>query len=155
MEKQKLNKVIDKAQDICAKSGARLTEKRQKILELLLLSNKPLSAYEVADRYNKDAEATMPPMSVYRILDFLESEELVHKLVSANKYIACSHIACCHIHEVPQFLICNNCQKVKEISISRSIFDELDKQVASSGYKLMHSQLELQCLCDSCMPTAV
>lgn len=151
MKKQQLNRIMGKAQDICAHSGGRLTEKRKRILELLLLSRTPLSAYEVADAYNKDSDASMPTMSVYRILEFLESEQLVHKLSSANKYIACSHIACNHAHEIPQFLICGKCQSVKEIAISKSIIDELDQQVVRAGYKLVNSQLELQCLCGSCL----
>ncbi|MFT5082875.1 MAG: Fur family zinc uptake transcriptional regulator [Lentisphaeria bacterium] len=154
MKKQQLNSIMDKAQHICAHSGGRLTEKRKRILELLLISSTPLSAYEVADAYNKTAEASMPPMSVYRILDFLESEQLVHKLSSANKYVACSHIACSHAHEIPQFLMCGKCQSVKEIAISKSIIDELDQQVTGAGYKLMNSQLELQCLCDNCLARA-
>jgi Fur family zinc uptake transcriptional regulator len=154
VKKQQLNSIMDKAQHICAHSGGRLTEKRKRILELLLISSTPLSAYEVADAYNKTAEASMPPMSVYRILDFLESEQLVHKLSSANKYVACSHIACSHAHEIPQFLMCGKCQSVKEIAISKSIIDELDQQVTGAGYKLMNSQLELQCLCDNCLARA-
>ena len=154
MNKQQLSKIMGKAEDICAHSGGRLTEKRKRILELLLCSKTPLSAYEVADLYNRSSETSMPPMSVYRILDFLEAELLAHKLTSANKYIACSHIACSHAHEVPQFLICGQCQNVKEIAISKSIIDELDKQVVDAGYKLTNSKLELECLCEHCIKNA-
>ena len=114
MKKLELNKIMGKAEDLCAQSGTRFTDKRKRILELLLQSQAPLSAYEVADAYNRSSETSMPTMSVYRILDFLESELLVHKLSSTNKYVACSHIACDHAHEVPQFLICGKCQSVKE-----------------------------------------
>ncbi|SMF39556.1 Fur family transcriptional regulator, zinc uptake regulator [Alteromonadaceae bacterium Bs31] len=154
MKKQEMNKIMGKAEDICALSGGRLTEKRKRILELLLRSNSPMSAYEVADAYNRSSDTSMPTMSVYRILDFLEAELLVHKLSSANKYVACSHIACDHAHEIPQFLICGKCQNVKEIAISKKIVDELGMQVARAGYKLMNSQIELQCLCDSCLDNA-
>lgn len=151
MKKQKLKEIIGKAHDMCAHSGGRLTEKRQRILELLVSSKTPMSAYEVADAYNESANTSMPAMSVYRILDFLESEQLVHKLSSANKYVACSHITCDHAHEVPQFLICSSCQSVKEIGIAKTIIDELNKQVHHAGYTLTNSQLELQCLCEQCV----
>lgn len=151
MKKRQLTSIMSKAQDICVHSGGRLTEKRQRILELLLVSSTPLSAYEVTDTYNRSVETSMPVMSVYRILNFLESEQLVHKLSSANKYVACSHIACSHAHEVPQFLICGKCQSVREIAIAKRIIEELDQQAASAGYKLMNSQLELQCLCENCL----
>ena len=154
MKTPELNIILNKAETICARSGARLTEKRKRILKLLLCSTVPLSAYDLADAYNNVSEASMPTMSVYRILDFLEAESLVHKLSSANKYIACSHIACEHDHEVPQFLICNRCQNVREIAISKSIIDELGKQVSHAGYHLLNSQLELQCLCRDCVEQA-
>jgi len=150
MNKRQLSQIISKAYDICAHSGGRLTSKRKRILEILLLSKTPLSAYEVADSYNKCSECVMPTMSVYRMLDFLESERLVHKLSSTNKYVACLHIACDHAHEIPQFLICGNCQAVKEIRIPKHLVDELGTVNIKANYKLINPQLELQCLCQSC-----
>lgn len=150
MNRQELNRVIDKAQDICSRSGGRMTEKRRGILELLLISDRPLSAYEITDAYNAATEKSMPAMSVYRILDFLEAEDLVHKLSSTNKYVACSHISCEHKHEISQFLICGNCQTAKEIAISERIIDELDKVLDKAGYALTNPKLELQCLCNAC-----
>jgi Fur family zinc uptake transcriptional regulator len=150
MNKQQLNRVIDKAKEVCAHSGGRLTEKRRGVLEVLLVSSIPLSAYAITDAYNKVSEKSIPPMSVYRMLEFLEAEDLVHKLSSTNKYVACSHITCGHAHEIPQFLICGECQSAKEIAISKNIIDELAKLVGKTGYTLTHSQLELQCLCNNC-----
>lgn len=151
VKQQQLNKIITEAENKCSRSGGRLTEKRKRILELLLRSQVPMSAYEVADAYTQVSETSMPAMSVYRILDFLESEQLVHKLSSANKYVACSHIACDHEHQVPQFLICGECKSVKEIAISKKIIRELENQVAGVGYTMVNSQLELQCLCEDCV----
>ena len=150
MNRAKLNRIIKKAQDVCAESGGRLTEKRRGVLELLLVSNKPLSAYEITDAYSQAAEKPMPTMSVYRILDFLQTKELVRKLNSTNKYIACSHISCEHEHKISQFLICGKCQSVKEIAISERIMDELGKLLNKTGYALTDPQLELQCLCNDC-----
>ncbi len=150
MNKQQINKVLEKARVMCAEAGGRLTEKRAQILTLLLQAKAPLSAYEVADAYNKASDSQMPTMSVYRILDFLQSGQLVHKLNSANKYVACSHIACSHDHQVPQFLICEQCKRVKEIAISHSLVSALTEQVQEAGFKLLGSQLELQCLCEDC-----
>ncbi len=146
--------VIIRAEQICQSSGGRLTDKRKRILEIILRSNVPMSAYEVADAYNRQSDTAMPPMSVYRILDFLVATELAHKLASANKYVACSHIVCKHSHEVPQFLICRACHKVKEIAIKKTIVDELRTNVDAVGYKLMNTQLELDCLCEQCTKDA-
>lgn len=150
MNKQQINRVIEKAKGVCERSGGRLTEKRKSIFELLLISDTPLSAYEVMDAYNKRSEKSISPMSVYRILEFLEAKVLVHKLESTKKYVACSDITCSHIHEMPHFLICGECQSTKEVAISKGIIDELAKLVEKAGYTLKDSQLELQCRCNNC-----
>lgn len=90
-------------------------------------------------------------MSVYRILGFLQNEQLVHKLNLSNKYVACTHITRQHEHAVAQFLICGQCQKVKEISISDSLTVELQQNVELGGFNLASPQLEMNCICETCM----
>ncbi len=145
-----VNAIIDHAERHCKSHGARLTDKRKQVLSGLIQSNKALSAYELMDVYKEKFGESLPAMSVYRILDFLEQENLVHKLSLANKYVACSHITCDHAHEVPQFLICGKCSKVEEISISKSIMSKLKKNVEQAGFHLVSPQLEMNCICHSC-----
>ena len=87
---------------------------------------------------------------MYRILDFLESEDLVHKLNLAKKYVACSHITCKHPHQVPQFLICKRCYKVQEIRIDAALVQSLKNHIDEAGYSLASQQLEFDCLCADC-----
>ena len=142
--------VIDEADQRCKEQGARLTEKRKQVLAGLLNSDTALSAYELVDYCREQHGYAIPAMSVYRILDFLQSQHLVHKLNLANKYVACAHISCDHDHGVPQFLICGNCQRVKEINVSRSTIKALQRSVDEAGYQLQSPQLEMNCLCESC-----
>ena len=102
----KIDQIIKKTQRACVLSGVKLTRKRQHVLMVLLSSKKPLSAYEISEKHKDQFNESLPVMSVYRMLDFLIKEKLVHKLETANQYIACAHIACDHQHETPQFLIC-------------------------------------------------
>ncbi len=150
VSKTRINKVLSKAEERCSAAGSRLTEKRKKILEIMVSSDVPLSPYEVVDQYNEVADSKMPANSAYRILDFLVSENLAHKLASAQKYIACSHIACDHTHNVPQFLICGKCQKVQEVGIQTKLMKQLKDNVESTGYSMTSQQLEIQCLCPDC-----
>mgnify|MGYP001042895638 CR=1 FL=1 len=144
--------IIDHAEEHCRIHGARLTHKRKQVLLSLLQSKKALSAYELVDYCKNEFDESLPAMSVYRILDFLQQEHLVHKLSLANKYVACSHITCDHDHAaVPQFLICGNCQKVKEISVSKQVVAELQRNVEVAGYRLQSPQLEMSCLCQQCL----
>lgn len=150
VSKADVRKVLLKAEQRCITSGSRLTEKRKKILEIMVSSDVPLSPYEVVDQYNELAASKMPANSAYRILDFLVSENLAHKLASAQKYVACSHIACDHSHAVPQFLICGQCQNVQEVGIQAELMKQLKNNVESSGYTMTSQQLEIQCLCPDC-----
>ncbi len=142
--------VIDQAEQHCREHGARLTPKRKQVLSGLLQSSTALSAYELVDFCKDTYGQSIPPMSVYRILDFLQQQRLVHKLSLANKYVACAHISCKHEHAVPQFLICGQCQRVEEISIEPSTIDALKQSVNKAGFELASPQLEMDCLCQQC-----
>ena len=148
-----VNAVLAKAQARCEQSGAKLTSKRRAILKILLESDCPLSAYDIVAAYGDLNDAPMQAMSVYRILDFLESEHFVHKLNSSNKYVACSHISSCSEHTIPQFLMCEKCNLVKEIDVSNEVFETLKKFIESSGFRLTSKHLEFQCVCKECAKT--
>lgn len=146
------DQIIDHAEQQCKSHGVRLTDKRKQVLMSLLQSERALSAYEIIDFCKAQFGQSLPPMSVYRILDFLAEEQLVHKLSLANKYVACSHIACDHAHRIPQFLICGECKKVEEVSIDQSVVHALQNNVKGAGFKLASEQIEIDCVCDSCAP---
>jgi len=150
----KITEILDHAEASCHTSGARLTEKRKRVLTGLLGSPKAQSAYDLIDYMRSEFDESMQPTTIYRILDFLASENLVHKLHLANKYVACSHISCAHAHEVPQFLICNECDNVKEIGIKKTLINTLKRNVEEAGYVLQSPQLELHCLCQDCASKA-
>lgn len=145
-----VRKIIASAEQQCVERGVRLTSKRKRVLTGLVQSESALSAYELADYCSREYGETMAPMSVYRILDFLQDEHFAHKLNVANKYIACSHIACEHEHRLPQFLICNHCHKVAEVGIPRGTVTALERTVKEAGYSLLIPQLEINCLCEDC-----
>lgn len=146
--------ILDHAESNCRAHGAKLTSKRKQVLSGLLSSKKAMSAYELVDYCKEHYGESLPPMSVYRILDFLQDEHLVHKLGLANKYIACAHITCNHDHGVPQFLICSTCQRVEEITVDKSTINALKANIENAGFQLASPQLEMNCLCKQCNDTA-
>ena len=133
------DQIIQKSLEACALAGVKLTNKRKNVLIVLLSSVRPLSAYEIFERYKAQFNESVPVMSVYRMLDFLIREKLVHKLETANQYIACAHITCNHQHETPQFLICDNCNIVKEIGIKKNIMAKLKSEGKCIYCKKMYS----------------
>ena len=150
----RVDRIVEHAEQHCKSHGGRLTVKRKQVLAGLIQSEKALSAYELIDVCKQQSGESMPAMSVYRILEFLEDEHLVHKLSLANKYVACAHISCSHAHAVPQFLICKRCSKVKEIDIKPATINELRASVNEAGFELINTQLEMNCLCEGCVSQA-
>lgn len=150
----RVERILEHAEGHCKEHGSRLTNKRKQVLSGLLQSKRALSAYELVDYCKNEFGENIPAMSVYRILNFLQDEHLVHKLNLANKYVACSHISCDHAHEVPQFLICGECLLVKEIAISKATINTLQDSVEESGFHLLSPQVEMNCLCENCFRRA-
>jgi Fur family zinc uptake transcriptional regulator len=146
----KIDTAIQQATSSCQLSGGRLTEKRRLILEILLENQQPQSAYEIAELYHQKSGDSIPAMSVYRMLDFLMENGLVHKLSSTNKFLACSHISCDHAHQTPQFLICDNCHSVNEIGLDTTVISALEKSIDTKHFQLNSPQLELHGLCEGC-----
>ncbi|SFP86419.1 Fur family transcriptional regulator, zinc uptake regulator [Nitrosomonas cryotolerans] len=145
-----IDQIIKKSQEACASTGAKLTSKRKNVLTALLTSSIPLSAYEIVEKYKNQFNEALPVMSVYRMLDFLIQEKLVHKLETSGQYMICAHITCDHPHEMPQFLICDRCHTVKEIGIKKQIMSELERGIQSTGFTLSKKQLELHGFCEHC-----
>ena len=131
-------------------SGTKLTAKRSQVLEGLLVSKKAVSAYELTDVCRDTLGYELLPMSVYRILEFLENNQLAHRLNISNKYIACAHISCDHQHQPPQFLICKSCHKVEEVEVPTSIMESVVKSTRSAGFTLASDHLEIECFCTDC-----
>ncbi len=149
-----VERLVDHAEQYCIERGSHLTPKRKRVLYSLLESNKAMSAYELIDECKARFDSAMPPTSMYRILDFLREERLVHKLGLANKYVACSYITCDHNCEVSQFLICVECQRVEEVIVNRATVDDLQSTVEGAGYQLASTQFEINCICDRCAADA-
>ena len=145
-----VKQALQYAEEICSAREARFTKKRKQVLTGLLESKKALSAYELTDYVRDKFNSQLPAMSVYRILDFLEEVDLVHRLDSAQKYVACSHIACNHEHELSQFLICRSCYLVEEISLGKSLMSALKRSAEKAGFRLTNQGLEFDSLCGNC-----
>src|SRR3954464_2488999 len=100
------------AEAVCGERAQKFTPIRRHVLGALLGSHGPLGAYEVIDELAR----SMPrpaPITVYRALDFLMENGLVHRIESRNAFLACAHD-----HEATAmvaFLICDRCGSVGEV----------------------------------------
>jgi len=79
------------AEQVCARRAQKFTPIRRQVLQALLSSHRPLGAYEMIDRVAQATGKRPAPISIYRALDFLLENSLIHRLASRNAYLACGH----------------------------------------------------------------
>ena len=145
MHKEELAHVLERAEALCHERGVRLTDQRRTVLQLLCESDKPLSAYELLDQMRGVVRNPAPP-TVYRALDFLLQQGLVHKLESLHAYIGCAHPD--HPH-ASQFLICDDCGEVAEVE-DPSVSKSLKAAGKAIGFRTKRPVVEVLGTCAQC-----
>lgn len=141
-----------KANQVCMNANISLTPKRLAVYTTLLKARYSLSAYELITQVEANFQIQLTPISIYRMLEFLEDNHLVRKLKSAGKYLAISPNKQIDNEHVLQFLICRQCGDVKELEVEQRIMTELKSCIDMSGFHLNNLELELDCICVSCSP---
>lgn len=137
---------LSRAEAICAERGARLTELRRQVFELVLDSHRPVGAYDLVARLGEAGGKPVAPQTVYRALDFLIEQGLVHRIASLNAFVGCSHPQVAH---AGQFLICTGCHEVAELGDPHAV-DALVAGAAAQGFAVQAVSVELTGLCAAC-----
>ena len=140
---------LNVAEAICAERRRRLTPIRRKVLELLLRHGRSVKAYELLDAMRAVHPGAAPP-TVYRALDFLMEEGLIHRLDAVNAWIAC-HDAGGVPHDL--LVVCTQCGAVAEIS-DPAMNRQLAERVAQTGFALTAHETEIRALCPQCQQQA-
>lgn len=133
------------AHALCEARGSRLTPIRRRVLEILLEQGRSVKAYELLELIRNDQAAAAPP-TVYRTLDFLVEEGLVHRLDAINAWAAC-HDAGGAPHDL--LVVCTGCGSVAELS-DPELTRSLANKVAQAGFRLSGHETELRGLCKAC-----
>jgi Fur family zinc uptake transcriptional regulator len=137
---------IDHAERVCKLRAQKFTPIRRQVLQALLSSHRPLGAYEVIDELAKSMQRPAP-ITVYRALEFLMENGLVHRIESRNAYLACGHD-----HETAAmvaFLICDACGSVGEIPAA-TVAQSLSAAARASGFVPKLSVVEITGVCAYC-----
>jgi Fur family zinc uptake transcriptional regulator len=141
---------LAEADSLCARQGVRLTALRKRVLELVWQSHRPLGAYDIlAVLSEQDGRRAAPP-TVYRALDFLLENGLVHRIASLNAFMGCNHPE--HPHQ-GQFLICRNCHTAIELE-QPAIAAAIDSAAGSVGFAVEGQTVEGVGLCSNCRNAA-
>ena len=138
---------LDHAEEISRREGLRFTVQRRHVLEALLASHVPASAYDVIDRLAEHGRRPAP-VSVYRALDFLVEHRFAHRIESRNAYVACDRGEDCAA-DATLFLICDNCGAAGEAS-SDSLATLVNAETRHAGFLPRLRVLEVRGLCATC-----
>lgn len=125
----------------CAAHHVQLTDLRALVLELLLLRDKATKAYDLL----ADLQARQPgvaPMTVYRALDFLVEQRLVHKVASTSSFMVCQHAD--HPHDDPVFLVCERCGSTTEWN-DTGVSEHLALALRPSGFHAHGMEIKGEC----------
>jgi Fur family transcriptional regulator, zinc uptake regulator len=136
---------LDRADAVCAEQGARLTDLRRAVLELVWRGHEPVGAYALLDAL-KAAHPNAAPPTIYRALEFLAAHGLIHRIESLNAYIGCDHPERPH---AGQFMICAKCSTAAEID-DPSVTRALSRSANDVGFAVTRQTVELSGLCPSC-----
>lgn len=140
------NDAIAHAETICTARKERLTPIRRRVLEALLESHRPLGAYELIDCLATGG-GRPAPITVYRALDFLREQGLVHRIESRNAFFACVHN---HEDGDPVvFLICEKCGAVGEAA-SAAVADTIKNASRAAGFSPKTPVIEISGICAHC-----
>lgn len=137
---------LTRADALCAQRGARLTSLRRRVLELVWSSHQPRGAYAILDDLTQQDGKPAAPLTVYRALEFLVEQGLVHRIESLNAYIGCADPGGVH---AGQFLVCETCGNAVELDDPR-VDDAIRTAASERGFRIRRPTVEVRGLCPDC-----
>ena len=122
----------------------KLTKNQALVLNVLSNASQPLGAYAILDKLR--SHGFKAPLTVYRALEQLAGQGLVHKIESLNSWTNC-----CGEHQAnpPLFEICNDCGNVTE-HFDQELLKNLISVSERSGFIPDRSIIEIHGRCDDC-----
>ena len=129
----------------CRDRGVRLTTLRRRVLELVWRGHGPVGAYTLLETLRGDGLAAAAP-TVYRALDFLLTQGLIHRLERRNAFIGCPNPEMVHSG---QFLICTGCGAVAEID-DDDVGQAVRRAAGRHGFTVVRPTVEVEGLCPGC-----
>lgn len=146
--KRCISAALSRARELCDARKARLTPIRETVLKTIWASHRPLGAYEIVEQMSQpetSAHHVLPP-TVYRAVQFLLDQGLVHRLASLNAYIGCPFPGNYHSDF---FLICRDCGSTAECSDDQ--VDLAVKQAATRAkFQVESKVVEIVGICPEC-----
>lgn len=136
---------LRRAEALCRSQGARLTPVRRRVLELVWNGHRPRGAYDILEDLASDGKRPAP-LTVYRALDFLVEQGLVHRLESLNAFVGCTHPGGGH---ASQFLVCERCGTATEVNDPK-VAAAISRSAEALGFHVERPMVEVTGVCPEC-----
>lgn len=138
-------KALAAAERLCGERGVRFTPLRRRVLELIWSSHESAKAYDLLDAL-KVSDPAAKPATVYRALDFLLEQGLIHRVESLNAFIGCTVPE--QRHEL-LLLICDRCHNVEERP-ALDVMAAAARESAAAGFVARRQLFEVHGICADC-----
>lgn len=137
----------ERAENLVQRTGARLTRQRVEVLAVLLAARRALTHHEVEKLVNRGAG--MDRVTVYRVLEWLTSRGLAHKIAGDDRVwrFNAAGDAPGRAHAHAHFK-CNGCGEVICLDGVRAAHGIR----LPSGYRSQEVELTVKGLCVECVP---
>ena len=140
-----IDTAMARAEQLCQERGVRFTPLRRRVLALIWSSHESVKAYDLLDEL-KSFDKSAKPATVYRTLDFLLEQGLIHRIESLNAFVGCRQPG--RAHEL-LWLICERCHNVDE----RPALDLLAaaaREIAGARFTPHRQSFEIRGICVEC-----
>jgi Fur family zinc uptake transcriptional regulator len=137
---------VENALNLLSDKGYKTTKTRQLVLDALNDCSKPSSPYDLQKHILDSEKININHVTIYRILDLLESLKLIHK-VSSGAYLKCGipfEEGCHH------FVVCGGCGKTEEFIAHNHSHVHLPTKLESQ-FDIIGHTFELNAICKKCI----
>ncbi|MBC7545336.1 MAG: transcriptional repressor [Candidatus Sericytochromatia bacterium] len=143
----------DEALSVLKAHGYRITKPRQRVVNLLAETDNALSPYEIKEKLDA-AGAHVDTVSIYRILECLEENQLIHRVLTTGKVRRCDleqedHCALDQTDHCHHNLVCRACGNVQEVHCP-GVENLIAAVATQSGFRIEQHHLEFSGVCMKC-----
>lgn len=137
---------LQQARNLCAQAKARLTPIREAVLKLIWENHRPLGAYTIIEQLSNERGKRVLPPTVYRAIDFLLEQGLIHRIATLNAFIGCPFPGSAHSDV---FMVCRACGSAAECSVE-NINSAIFAMAERAGFAIESQAVEVSGLCPLC-----
>lgn len=141
-----IEQALAEASRLCQQRQLRLTAIRREVLTAVWSSHRPVGAYTILEQLTTHRDRAPAPPTVYRALDFLLENGLVHRIASLNAFVGCASPGA---HHSGQFFICQDCGSAAELN-SPAVDAAIAEAARQQDFSPLSQCVEIVGYCQRC-----